>query len=413
MLLGLQYRKKLIVISGIVVSVLLLTKCAGKKTEQATHDISFKAYAGAEKCMSCHKEIFDNHIKTAHYLTGRPADEQTVMGSFEKGKNVHAYSPELFVAMEKRDSGLFQVVYFRGEEKMAMKFEMTIGSGVMGESFLTWRKNKMYQMPITFFTAANMWSNSPGFPEKKVGIDKVITARCLECHLTYAEGIGGTETEPETFDKSKFIFGVSCEKCHGPAAQHVEFHRSNPSDTVPKFIVNPSQLERTKQLDVCALCHAGNISKTKPSFTFTAGKNLADHFSIAELNSTAVNTGNIDVHGNQFGLLKSSKCFLKSTTLTCNSCHNSHQNERGNLELFSQRCINCHNTNEAVFKTATHNTVTAIEKNCIDCHMPSQPSRAIAVFLEGKETPVASLLRTHLIKVYPELTDKFKNQKSK
>jgi hypothetical protein len=394
--------------SAIVLSVFVLSKCSNQNKEMGSADLSYSAYAGAEKCMSCHKDIYDSHIKTAHYVTGRPANEQTIMGSFEKGKNTHAYSSELFVSMEKRDSGLFQVVYFRGEEKMAMKFDMTIGSGVMGQSFLTWRKNKMYQMPVTFFTAAGQWANSPGFPKEKVGIDKVITARCLECHLTYAEGIGGTEMEPQTFDKSKFIFGVSCEKCHGPAANHVEFHTKNMSDSLAKFIVNPSQLGRTMQLDICALCHAGNINKTKPSFTFTAGKNLADHFSITELNSAAVNTGNIDVHGNQFGLLKSSRCFFKSSTLTCNSCHNTHQNERGRLELYSQRCISCHNTGDAAFRTQTHNSITAIEKNCIDCHMPSQPSRAIAVFLEGKETPVASLLRTHFISIYPEQTEKFK-----
>ena len=404
-----KYRYKIGVISFIVIAVLFLSKCVNKKTDN-TDSLSYTSYAGSDKCMSCHKDIYDSHIKTAHYLTGRPATENSVMGSFEKDHNSHSYSPELNVSMEKRDSGMYQVVHFRGEEKMAMKFDYTIGSGVMGQSFLTWRNDKLYQMPVTYFTAAAQWSNSPGFPINKVGIDKVITARCLECHMTYAEGAGGTELEPASFNKNSIIFGVDCEKCHGPAAEHVSFHTKNPTDTSAKFIVNPSALSRTKQLDVCALCHAGNISKTKPSFSFTAGNDLADHFSITELNNTAVNTGNIDVHGNQFGLLKSSKCFLKSSTLTCNSCHNTHENERGHLEIFSKRCISCHKTEEAAFKSITHNSVTAIEKNCIDCHMPSQPSRAIAVFLEGRETPVASLLRTHFIGIYPDQTEKFKTQ---
>jgi hypothetical protein len=90
--------------------------------------------------------------------------------------------------MQKRDSGFYQVAYFKGEEKKAMRFDMVIGSGVMGQSFLTWRNNKLYQLPITYFTAADQWSNSPGFPNEKVMIDRPATARCLECHISYAEG---------------------------------------------------------------------------------------------------------------------------------------------------------------------------------------------------------------------------------
>jgi hypothetical protein len=48
-----------------------------------------------------------------------------------------------------------------------MRFDMVIGSGVMGQSFLTWRNNKLYQLPITYFTAADQWSNSPGFQMKE------------------------------------------------------------------------------------------------------------------------------------------------------------------------------------------------------------------------------------------------------
>ena len=53
--------------------------------------------------------------------------------------------------MEKRDSGLFQVAYFKGEEKKAMRFDMVIGSGVMGQSFLTWRNNQLISIANHLF----------------------------------------------------------------------------------------------------------------------------------------------------------------------------------------------------------------------------------------------------------------------
>jgi len=48
----------------------------------------------------------------------------------------------------------------------------------------------------------------------------------------------------------------------------------------------------------------------------------------------------------------------------------------------------------------------AITQNCIDCHMPKQPSHAVAVYLEGADAPTPALMRTHYIKIYPEETEK-------
>jgi len=75
--------------------------------------------------------------------------------------------------------------------------------------------------------------------------------------------------------------------------------------------------------------------------------------------------------------------------------------------------MSCHNLADEKFKTPAHASITAIEKNCIDCHMPAQPSKSIAVFLQGEETPRASLLRSHFIAIYPDETKKFINKPHK
>lgn len=401
--IGVKYIKTILVTGIIVLLVSVLTQCMSgndKRVKEATAQYEYNDYAGEEKCKSCHKDIYEQHVKTAHHLTSQPAEEKNIWGSFEKGRNSFSYSPLLNIAMEKRDSFLYQVVYFKNEEKMKMRFNITIGSGTMGQSYIEKRGNHFFQMPITYFTAAKQWSNSPGFPPDKVLKDRPITARCLECHATYAQGEEGTEMEPTGFAADKMILSVGCEKCHGPAAKHVEYHLANANDKKAKFIINPSLLARQQQLDVCALCHGGKIQKTKPSFSFTAGKNLSDFFAQKIIVDKAMQSGEVEVHGNQYGLLTASKCFKQSTILTCNSCHSPHQNERGNMQLYSSRCINCHDTNTDSFKTVTHTHVSNIAQNCIDCHMPLQPSKAIAVYLEGKQEPVASLIRSHYIGIY-------------
>jgi Cytochrome c554 and c-prime len=393
----------LVIVCMLVTFVLLLSRCISDTvTEEkaAVQPDRFAGYAGDNKCTSCHKEISDSHLLTAHHLTASPADTVSVMGSFAKGINTYNYTPDIQLAMEKRDSGLFQVAYVKGEEKKAMRFDITIGSGVMGQSYLNWRGNRLYQLPITYFTSAGQWSNSPGFPSQRVMIDRPVTARCLECHATYAEGIPADAMEPVEFDKNRILYGVGCETCHGPAAKHVEYQSKHAGEKTAQFIVNPSKLTRRQQLDICAYCHGGNIQKTTPSFRFAAGSNLSDYFKIDSLINAAAESGNIDVHGNQVGLLTSSQCFIQSSSMTCGTCHDTHQNQRGKKEFFSAKCTGCHNITDNAFKTPVHTNTKSMEKNCIDCHMPAQPSRSIAVFLQGQETPRASLVRSHYIAIY-------------
>ncbi len=401
------------IVVGLVATVFALVQCMNRKKIEPARDLSYNAYAGSEKCMSCHQDIYNKHIETAHHLTGQPAMEKYITGSFHKDSNSYYYSPDILVSMQNRDSGLYQVIYYKGEEKMAMRKDIVIGSGVMGQSFLNWRHNRLFQMPVTYFTAAAQWSNSPGFPSGKVMTDRPITARCLECHVTYAEGMDADTMEPVNFSRQNIIYSVGCEKCHGPAAKHVEYQTANPGVKTASFIINPAKLARQQQLDVCALCHGGKMHKTKPSFQFTPGKNLADYFIIDSVNNLSLAGGEVEVHGNQYGLLKKSKCFRAGNTMTCSSCHNIHEKERGKEALFSARCMSCHPANSAVLNTPTHMQVKGFEQKCISCHMPAQESTAIAVYLQGEERPRAAKVRTHYISIYPAETKKIINNENK
>ena len=99
-----------------------------------------------------------------------------------------------------------------------------------------------------------------------------------------------------------------------------------------------------------------------------------------------------------------SKCF-KMSEMTCTSCHNVHQNEKGKVAVISQRCLNCHGDGHVTCKMKKELGVL-INQNCIDCHMPKQTSRSITVLLQGSEIPAAAVMRTHLIKIYPDETKK-------
>ena len=220
--------------------------------------------------------------------------------------------------------------------------------------------------------------------------------------MTYLEKTSEGSKEPEAFDRNKIIYAVDCEKCHGPAAQHVAFQSKNPAVKEAKYIVNPGKLSRERLLDLCALCHGGHLTKTKPSFSFEAGDTLSNYFTFAP---PEPNINNIDVHGNQLGLLQSSKCFTIGK-VTCINCHNTHENENGRLDVFSQRCMTCHSSGHEKTCKMTATIGAAITTNCIDCHMPKQPSHAVAVYLRHENDPTPALMRTHYITFYPGETAK-------
>ena len=65
--------------------------------------------------------------------------------------------------MEDRDSGLFQAEYYHGVQKAAHRFDIVVGSGTRGQTYLYWQGNQLYQLPVSYFTPAHTWSNSPGY----------------------------------------------------------------------------------------------------------------------------------------------------------------------------------------------------------------------------------------------------------
>jgi uncharacterized protein YgiB involved in biofilm formation len=92
-----KYSRSALVLVILTSAIFMLVRCTGsdKKTAIAENTADFEAYATADKCASCHKAIYENHLKTAHYLTGQPANAETIMGSFENGKNTYSYTPSI------------------------------------------------------------------------------------------------------------------------------------------------------------------------------------------------------------------------------------------------------------------------------------------------------------------------------
>jgi len=360
-----------------------------------------KAFAGDASCRSCHAAICQRQSSTAHSLDSRPATGESIRGSFDSGKNRYIYTPGMEVKLEQRNHRYFQAALINGKETRREAFDIVIGSGRKGQSYLYWDSGKLFQLPVSYYAAANSWCNSPGYRNDTILFNRRVPSYCLECHSTYVQAAyAGPAGQGDFFDPSQVIYGIGCERCHGPGAEHVAFHQSHPDVKTGYAITNVRHLGRQQRLDACALCHSGARIPLKPAFQFRTGDTL-EHFSLPNYSDDRV--ARLDVHDNQYGLLTASKCFRLSQ-MDCSSCHNVHNDEVGSPALFSQRCMTCHNS-------ATHTTCTlkpiaglVLSANCIDCHMPALPSQKILLTLSGAVSPIHNLVRMHRVAIYPEST---------
>ena len=360
-------------------------------------------FVGSAACQSCHASIYAAHIHTAHYLDSRPAAAAVIKGSFNGDKSRFVLNEHMEVRMETKAGRFYQTSFLNGKPVESEEFGIVIGSGRKGQTYLYWDGNRLFQLPVSYFVPLDGWCNSPGYPRNFVYFGKQVHGQCMECHGTYAK-IAELEGKSTVFDSTSILYGIDCERCHGPGARHVAWQTAHPTERTAKFIINTRPLPRQRRLDACALCHSGFRNQQLPAFSFTAGDTL-DNFSTASYDTSA--TANLDVHGNQYGLLTASKCFRLSDRLDCSSCHNPHVNEHGRMDLYSQRCITCHNGSSRHTCSLSQVKTMGLSANCIDCHMPALPSNAITLQLSGEARLVHDLVRTHRVAIYPDATKEF------
>ena len=361
-------------------------------------------YVGDAACVSCHKKQDMSYLHTSHFLTSQPANKASVLGSFREGSNVLTIvdptttaEPGLYFKMDAKDGGHYETAvtgWGQQVQSRTERIDIVTGSGVRGATYLYWQGNQLYELPVSYWTEGHRWINSPGYEDGSVDFSRPVNPGCLECHTTYIRPLS---PDPNTnrYDKDSLITGISCERCHGPGAEHVARQKAGsvPAASTGQAILNPAKFSRDRQVDLCALCHNGiQREATAPAFSYTPGKPLSDYFKPIP-GETAEHP---DVHGNQVGLLQRSRCYLSSPNMTCSTCHDVHTKEQP-AATYSTKCLTCHQWQSCgVSKTMGH----SIANNCIDCHMPVEPTSVIVS--ETADKVVRATMRNHWIKIYPD-----------
>lgn len=391
---------KVIIILIVLVSfVVCFITCTSQNGSD--NDVRGSAYAGSAACVKCHKDIIEDYAHTGHFKTSSKTDFEAIKKIITAINDTVHFPGNQFVLLEVADDKASQCYFLNGNIDEQENMDISFGSGEKAMTFGYWKDDKLFQLPLTYLSELKRWTNSPGFTENYPSFSRQIIGRCMECHSSYAlvqTHVGqriGQQSEEKIYPRT-IVYGIDCERCHGPAAQHVAFQTEHPEEKTAKFITRIGSLSRQQQIGLCATCHSGDPAKLKSIFAFLPGDTLSNYYLYYPGAAT-----NPDAHGMQLQSLMQSQCYIQSNNLTCMSCHDPHKNESNMQSVFIQRCMSCHqNSNHAT-------TMLTAKNNCITCHMPLMASKSLNFNNSADRNNIAYKLHTHRIAIYPE-TDTIK-----
>ncbi len=323
--------------------------------------LSKDGYVGNESCAQCHSSIYESYQRTAMARASGPAIEALTPAEFtHKPSGVHyrIYSEggNAWLSFERPGDTLV-----RGKKQLLYY----IGSGQRGRSYLFETDGFLFEAPVNWYAAAQMWDMTPGYQAaREIPLNLPAYTGCLHCHVsgmqTPMKGTANRYPEP-AFTRN----GVICERCHGPGAGHVN----------GGAIVNPARLTPARRDEICMQCHLeGKAAIERPDrhlYEFRPGDSLGDYVRYFVL---------VGVQGAELGAVSQVEALLQSTckkksgdVMSCTSCHDPHQSPttKDRVAYYRGKCLACH----GIAFGATHH---GNRPDCTECHMPSLRSTDVA-----------------------------------
>jgi predicted CXXCH cytochrome family protein len=367
----------------------------GEQVDDEEFTAPVNDYLGVQACAACHARRVREFLTTSHYRTSRLPQAGEMPPGFAPGKGGHVTRyPAVRFDMTRTGQDFFQTTLHAtpaGEQRTASRIDLVYGAGHADEVYFTWRGDRLYQLPMVWLHPQQRWANISFNRYGGGDFSREGTARCLECHTTWFEHVAGTANQ---YRPDSFLYGVTCERCHGPGREHVGFHESHPGEKVGRSIVNPSALTRERQLEVCTQCHSNATRRLRPPFSYRPGEPLATAF-----RTTPSKHPEDDHVANQIRYLRESKCFQKSDSLSCTTCHDPHAPEGpGHATLVRQSCLQCHQPAQCAERLRLP---AAVRDDCVGCHMPRRVWMNVHFHTEKEPYVPPATRHEHQIAVYP------------
>lgn len=357
-------------------------------------------YAGSKSCQACHPQEYDSWRASYHSTMTQVATSESVVAPFD---GVRLETRGRAFRLERRDGQFWAYL-----EESAIppppgsrhtipsgwnRIVMTTGSHHMQVYWIATPDDYYVHFPWEYFIDEQRWIPTadaflmPDRPETDIGWEG-----CPACHTTRPQ----PRKDPDRREKDHRVaeLGISCESCHGPAAEHVQVNASPVRrytfhlDGLPDpTIINPAKQSKRTSVQICGQCHSVFAFKSNERFyqhgrTYQIGDNLGDHLRLMHssadvgpgLTTPFWSDGTVRVGGREYMGLAKSACFTAGE-ITCLSCHSMHRSDPdhqlGADMEGNEACLQCHASYSQTLSEHTHHRSDSAGSLCYNCHMPN------------------------------------------
>jgi hypothetical protein len=343
-----------------------ITSSPFQNTRAAAH------YVGSDACLPCHG---GRHTSFRHTGMGRSMAAVDVRHEPPDGAFDHAASKRRYQVVRK-DGTLWhrELLLAAGAADVVLSeypVQYVIGSGRHARTYLVEADGFLVESPVTWYPSRGTWGVSPGYDKpNQQGFGRPVGEGCLYCHVGKAEVLGRSLHRIHITETA-----IGCERCHGPGSLHVERHHGPPGDgaaaDMDDSIVNPSHLSRELAEAVCQQCHINSVA-----IVANRGRKLTDFRpglpwqDFVQVYVPAADDGSMTVVGH-VEQMHASRCYQRSKTLTCLTCHDPH-NEPAPAERaahYRAVCGKCH-APEHCTVDPNRRARESPGNDCVQCHMP-------------------------------------------
>lgn len=290
------------------------------------------------QCASCHPAQAKPHPQTSMAHAMELVAECTILKThalltFDDGG--YSYRVE-----RKGDESVYTVS--DGQQTISVPIRWAFGLGRAGQTYVYEKDGELYQTRVSYYRELDGLDLTLGARNAKPSniiqaagrvMDRDEKLRCFGCHATNA-------TQGLRLTVAEMTAGVQCERCHGPAENHLLGIK-----TGDKALAHMADLRTSSTEEISSFC--GQCHRTWDDIASSGIKGVSN------------------VRFQPYRLINS-KCYdSEDARISCVSCHDPHNEVDRTDSDYDPKCEACHgggNPRARVCKVS--------QRDCVSCHMP-------------------------------------------